>query len=114
MDTTPCDFDSVVEFIGRRIIGEEESAPDTRKALLALYIINIITAYNTQCNDYYQTIGDDNVFKELLNDRELLNNSLNYFVSREYRKLGDILTEFLILTARKFVVYVDSMRAVEN
>ena len=102
-----CDVDSaIVELIGRKIIGSEESAQDSSKAVLALYLINIITSNSNIIKDYYLTIGDENIFQKLLSDHELLDNIVVYFFSRDYKKIGELLTEFLINTARTFVIHI--------
>ena len=115
MSSNPYDINSaVVDFIGRSIIGPEESVPIVNKAVLALYLINIITTNRAIVRDYYQTIGDDNVFQELLLDCDLLDDVLINFVSRNYKKLGRILSDFLITTSRKFVTHVDTDIDVAN
>ena len=44
MSSNPyCINSAVVDFVGRSIIGTEQPVPTVNKAVLALYLINIIT-----------------------------------------------------------------------
>lgn len=102
------DFDSaIVEFVGLRIIGQEIYVSKAKKALLALFIINTIIIHNNKYNDYYMTIGDDNIFQELMAKENMLNNVLAQFTSRNYSEVGAILSKFLLTTSQKFVIHVE-------
>lgn len=109
-----CINSAVVDFVGRSIIGTEQPVPTVNKAVLALYLINIITTNRAIVGDYYQTIGDENVFQELLLKHDLLDEALDCFLFRNYKKLGIILSNFLITTSRKFVTHVDTDNGAAN
>lgn len=89
-----CINSPVVDFVGRSIIGTEEPVPTVNKAVLALYLVNIITTNSAIVKYKYLTIGDENIFKELLSANELLDQVLSLFISKDYTQIGKLFQSF--------------------
>ena len=105
MQTDVADINStIIDYVGMKIIGSGKVVSNENKAILALYLVNLIAKSSSKFDEYFIATGDTNMLHELLTDNDLLESVYTSFISKDYEKIGRILSVFLLITSEKYKI----------
>ena len=85
------------------IVGSEADVPSHKKAILALYFMNVLGSSSEKIKHSLEFIGHGNILLELCVDKKYAEDIYNFFCHNDYENIGNYISQLLDSLEKKFI-----------